>query len=181
MTRFGGPAFRLDRDNINTDEIIPARYLTESSKIALQPHLLEDLLIDGKKFDRNTPELQQANVLISRKNFGCGSSREHAVWVLEVNDISVVIAESFARIFRQNMFNCGILAIELDAKAIADIFALPAPLAAQVDLARSVVEIGPQGQQGDGGDRRTFPFSLNAFDRELIAAGGWLAFADSRY
>ena len=181
MTRFGGPVFRIDRDNINTDEIIPARYLTEATKTALQPHLLEDLLIDGQKFDPGTPELQQATVLISRKNFGCGSSREHAVWVLEVNDISVVIAESFARIFRQNMFNCGILAIELNEAAIATIFSLPAPLTAQVDLARSVVEIGPHGQEAPAGTRQSFPFTLNEFDRELIAAGGWLAYADSRY
>jgi len=181
MTRFGGPAFRIDRDNINTDEIIPARYLTESSKIALQPHLLEDLLIDGKKFDNRAPELQQASILISRKNFGCGSSREHAVWVLEVNDISVVIAESFARIFRQNMFNCGILAIELDAAAIAEIFSLPEPLIAQVDLTRSLVEIGQHGQEASAGARRSFLFTLNEFDRQLISAGGWLAYADSRY
>ena len=58
--------------------------------------------------------MQQARVVVTRANFGCGSSREHAVWALEVNDINVVIAESFARIFRQNMFNCGILAIELE-------------------------------------------------------------------
>jgi 3-isopropylmalate/(R)-2-methylmalate dehydratase small subunit len=181
MTRFGGPVFRLDRDNINTDEIIPAKYLTEISKTALQPHVLEDLLIDGRKIDAGAPELQQASVLISRRNFGCGSSREHAVWVLEVNDISVVIAESFARIFRQNMFNCGILAIELDAAAIAEIFSLPEPLTANVDLTRSLVEIGPPGPHAVAGAGRSFPFTLNQFDRELIAAGGWLAYADSRY
>ncbi|MBE0586307.1 MAG: 3-isopropylmalate dehydratase small subunit [Desulfofustis sp.] len=181
MTHFGGPAFCIDRDNINTDEIIPAKYLTEISKAALQPHLLEDLLIDGKKFDNTAPELQQASVLISRKNFGCGSSREHAVWVLEVNQISVVIAESFARIFRQNMFNCGIMAIELETAAIAEIMAQPGPLTAQVDLARSLVEISSQNAGGSVAPVGSFPFKLNEFDRELISAGGWLAYADSRY
>jgi 3-isopropylmalate/(R)-2-methylmalate dehydratase small subunit len=181
MTHFGGPAFCIDRDNINTDEIIPAKYLTEISKIALQPHLLEDLLIDGKKFDNTAPELQQASVLISRNNFGCGSSREHAVWVLEVNDISVVIAESFARIFRQNMFNCGILAIELETAAITEIMAQPGPLTVQVDLARSLVEISAQQSGQPATPVGSFPFKLNEFDRELISAGGWLAYADSRY
>jgi 3-isopropylmalate/(R)-2-methylmalate dehydratase small subunit len=111
--KFGGLAFFIDRSDINTDEIIPAKYLTEISKQALKPHLLEDLHLENIRFDPNSPALQNAKVLVTRSNFGCGSSREHAVWALEVNDINVVIAASFARIFRQNMFNCGILAIEL--------------------------------------------------------------------
>ena len=68
--------------------------------------------------------MQQARVVISRANFGCGSSREHAVWAFEVNDINVIIAESFARIFRQNMFNCGILAIELTKARPRPLFAM---------------------------------------------------------
>ena len=63
-----------------------------------QPHLLEDLKMDG--FNPETDSVKQAEVIVSRKNFGCGSSREHAPWVFEVNDITVIIAESFARIFR---------------------------------------------------------------------------------
>jgi 3-isopropylmalate/(R)-2-methylmalate dehydratase small subunit len=181
MNRFGGAVFRLDRDNINTDEIIPARYLTENSKTALKPHLLEDLLIDGHRFDPHNQALHQARVLVSRKNFGCGSSREHAVWVLEVNDISVVIAESFARIFRQNMFNCGILAIELAAADIEQIFSLPEPLSATVDLEASCVRMISTAAGSTSQTSATFPFTLNEFDRQLIAAGGWLAFADERY
>ena len=115
MKSFGGPAILLDRNDINTDEIIPAKYLTEITKTALKPHLLEDLLVDGKAFDSQSDAMQQAKVVITKANFGCGSSREHAVWAFEVNDINVVIAESFARIFRQNMFNCGILAMELSS------------------------------------------------------------------
>ena len=111
MKKFGGPALLLDRSDINTDEIIPAKYLTEITKKALKPHLLEDLLLEGRRLTP-TPALQQARVVVTRANFGCGSSREHAVWAFEVNDINVVIAESFARIFRQNMFNCGILAVD---------------------------------------------------------------------
>ncbi len=118
MKAFGGPAVLLDRSDINTDEIIPAKYLTEITKIALKPHLLEDLLLDGKQFDSHSAEMSEAKVVITKANFGCGSSREHAVWAFEVNDINVVVAESFARIFRQNMFNCGILAMELPKKDI---------------------------------------------------------------
>jgi len=82
---FSGSAIFLDRSDINTDEIIPARYLTEVTKDALKPYLLEDLTLDG--FDPQGEVLQQAAVIVSRKNFGCGSSREHAPWALEVNGI----------------------------------------------------------------------------------------------
>jgi len=100
MKTFGGPAVLLDRNDINTDEIIPAKYLTEITKVALKPHLLEDLLIDGKAFDSHSVEMNEAKVVVTKANFGCGSSREHAVWAFEVNDINVVIASSFARIFQ---------------------------------------------------------------------------------
>ncbi|MDZ7640883.1 MAG: hypothetical protein U5J62_02480 [Desulfurivibrio sp.] len=110
MKNFSGKALFLDRSDINTDEIIPARYLTEITKMALQPYALEDLKLGG--FDPKR-DLADKKVIVSRANFGCGSSREHAVWVFEVNEINTVIAASFARIFRQNMFNCGLLALEL--------------------------------------------------------------------
>ncbi len=61
-------------------------------------------------------------MIITRANFGCGSSREHAPWALETNGIHLVIAESFARIFKQNMFNCGMMAIELPAETLDEIF-----------------------------------------------------------
>ena len=113
MKSFGGQVLFFDRSDVNTDEIIPAKYLTEISKEALKPHLLEDLTLDG--FDPAGEALRRAEVIVTRKNFGCGSSREHAPWALEANGINVVVAESFARIFRQNMFNCGLLAISLSA------------------------------------------------------------------
>ncbi len=134
MKQFGGPTIFFDRSDINTDEIIPAKYLTEITKLALKPHLLEDLLLDGEAFDPQSEELQNANVVVTRANFGCGSSREHAVWAFEVNDINVVIAESFARIFRQNMFNCGILAIELPKQDIDKLFKIPGNVKINVDL-----------------------------------------------
>jgi 3-isopropylmalate/(R)-2-methylmalate dehydratase small subunit len=179
MKEFGGSAFFIDRNDINTDEIIPAKYLTEITKRALQPHLLEDLILDGKEFDTEAEDFQQARVLVTRSNFGCGSSREHAVWALEVNDIKVVIAESFARIFRQNMFNCGILAVELSAADLNRIFALNkdgAKVEVRMDLpADRVIAENDQGESVECG------FSMNPFDKELVAAGGWLAYADEKF
>jgi 3-isopropylmalate/(R)-2-methylmalate dehydratase small subunit len=178
LKTFGGPAILLDRSDINTDEIIPAKYLTEITKTALKPHLLEDLLLDGKPFDLLSPAMQQARVVITRANFGCGSSREHAVWVFEVNDINIVIAESFARIFRQNMFNCGILAIELPASDIDRLFAMRGELSVAVDLDKTemIVSSNDPAQKPV-----TCSFQMNPFDRDLVAAGGWLAYADKKF
>ncbi len=172
MKEFGGPVLFLDRSDINTDEIIPAKYLTENTKMALQPFMLEDLKLGG--FDPASAAAQDARVIVTRANFGCGSSREHAVWVFEVNDINVVIGESFARIFRQNMFNCGMLAIELPRKDIDMLFSL----GEDVEIAVNV----EKGSITARGDREvTFGFDLNLFDRELVLAGGWLAYADKKY
>ena len=169
---FGGPTAFLDRDDINTDEIIPARYLTEVSKAALGPHLLEDLRLEG--FD--PAGLKGMKVIVTRANFGCGSSREHAVWALEVNDIRVVIAENFARIFRQNMFNCGILAVELPKDELDKLFALKGPVEIAVDVAAERLTAA-----GADGESVSCAFRLNPFDKQLVEAGGWLAYADARY
>jgi 3-isopropylmalate/(R)-2-methylmalate dehydratase small subunit len=172
MKKFGGKVLFLDRNDINTDEIIPARYLTENAKIDLKPFMLEDLVLEG--FDPSGDQVRQAGVIVTRANFGCGSSREHAVWVFEVNDINVVIAESFARIFRQNMFNCGLLAIELSAADIEALFALGEQVRIEVDLEQGLVK-------ADGNRQAVFPFRLNPLDLEFIKAGGWLAYANSKY
>jgi 3-isopropylmalate/(R)-2-methylmalate dehydratase small subunit len=179
MKEFGGPAFYIDRNDINTDEIIPAKYLTEISKRALQPHLLEDLILDGREFDTNAEDFQQAKVLVTRSNFGCGSSREHAVWALEVNDINVVIGESFARIFRQNMFNCGILAVELSSTDIDRLFALAengGTVTVRVDLENETI-VG----EVENGETAECSFTMNPFDKDLVGTGGWLAYADQKF
>ncbi len=171
MKKFSGSVLFLDRADINTDEIIPARYLTENSKLALRPFILEDLTLPG--FDPST-DPQKAGVIVTRGNFGCGSSREHAVWVFEVNDINVVIAESFARIFRQNMFNCGMLAIELPPADIEALFKMGPEVEISVDIAKEIV-------QATGSTKATFAFHLNSFDKELVLAGGWLNYAAQKY
>src|SRR5665647_3325135 len=119
MKTFSGKVLFLDRSDINTDEIIPAKYLTEITKEALKPNLLEDLVLTG--FSKE--DTRDKAVIVTRENFGCGSSREHAPWALEVNGINLVLAESFARIFRQNMYNCGMFAIELSKETIDSLFA----------------------------------------------------------
>jgi 3-isopropylmalate/(R)-2-methylmalate dehydratase small subunit len=171
MKEFGGKALFLDRSDINTDEIIPAKYLTENTKMALQPYILEDLKLGG--FDPRK-DIEGKGVIITRANFGCGSSREHAVWVFEVNDINVVIAESFARIFRQNMYNCGMLAIELPKKDIETLFGLGDAVKISVDMAACTIT-------AQGSKKAVIPFKLNEFDKKLVEAGGWLAYADKNY
>jgi 3-isopropylmalate/(R)-2-methylmalate dehydratase small subunit len=172
MKKFGGTVLFLDRSDINTDEIIPAKYLTENAKADLQPFILEDLKLAG--FEPSGEQVQRAGVIVTRANFGCGSSREHAVWVLEVNDINVVIAESFARIFRQNMFNCGLLAIELPAADLDVLFGLGNDVTVAVDLEQETITARGERQV-------SFSFTLNPFDKELVRAGGWLEYADANY
>lgn len=174
MKNFNGDALFLDRSDINTDEIIPAKYLTEISKQALKPHLLEDLRLDG--FDP-VQDVEGKRVIVTRSNFGCGSSREHAPWALEVNDIHMVVAESFARIFRQNMFNCGMMAIELSVETIDRIFVEFYGKDTQVhtDLEKNVLVLTSDGNHSE------VAFSLSDFDRVLVESGGWLAYADARY
>ncbi len=172
---FKGKVLFLDRSDINTDEIIPAKYLTEITKEALKPNLLEDLKMDG--FDPAN-DLEGISVIITRSNFGCGSSREHAPWALEVNGINLVIAENFARIFRQNMYNCGMMAVELSAGEIDSLFK---------DFAgASDTELSTNLEEGEftisgSGKSRTLPFSISGFDRTLVEAGGWVGYADSKY
>ncbi len=174
MKNFSGTALFLDRADINTDEIIAAKYLTEISKEALGPHLFEDLKLEGFDTKKDIPG---KNVIISRANFGCGSSREHAPWALEANGIHLVIAESFARIFRQNMFNCGMLAIELPATTIDQLFQSYAgdKTSVKTNLQKQVFII-KAGQKEE-----EIKFSLPDFDRALIEAGGWVEYADSQY
>jgi 3-isopropylmalate/(R)-2-methylmalate dehydratase small subunit len=174
MKDFRGRILFLDRADINTDEIIPAKYLTEIERHAFKPYLLEDLKLEGFDLRRDLPGRQ---VIVSRANFGCGSSREHAPWALEANGIRLVIAESFARIFRQNMFNCGLLAVELPPETINRLFKTYShrETHAEADLGRSLITFRSGTQVED------IPFVLADFDRALVDAGGWLEYADKRY
>ncbi|HCY88208.1 MAG TPA: 3-isopropylmalate dehydratase small subunit [Desulfobacteraceae bacterium] len=174
MKSFEGNILCLDRADINTDEIIPAKYLTEIEKIAMKPHLLEDLTLDG--FDPAT-DLEDIAVIVTRENFGCGSSREHAPWALEVNGIHVVIAPSFARIFRQNMFNCGMLAIDLPEDDIQALFDL-----CNNGGGRLTVDVDTNTIRAKGKEKQlTLGFSISEFDKTLVKTGGWVEYADTNY
>jgi 3-isopropylmalate/(R)-2-methylmalate dehydratase small subunit len=174
VKNFSGRVLFLNRDDINTDEIIAARYLSEISKKVLGPHLFEDIQLDG--FDKNR-DIAGKSVIVSRANFGCGSSREHAPWALEANGINLVVAESFARIFRQNMFNCGMLAVELPAATIDHLFE---SYANQKTIITSHFEKQVLTFEADR-LKEDISFSLSGFDRALVKAGGWLEYADARY
>lgn len=175
MKQFGGKLLFLDHGDINTDEIIPAKYLTEITKEALKPYCLEDLKLPD--FDQKR-DLAGKRAILTRGNFGCGSSREHAPWALEVNGIYVVIAESFARIFRQNMYNCGMLAIELPPAQIDDIFKnfkdRDTDLAVDLEGSRMVFS-------ASGTAPFIAQFRLSEFEFALVKSGGWVQFAADRY
>ena len=95
------------RDHINTDEIIPARYLNTDDRAELARHCLEDLDADFVK------KAADGDIIVAGEDFGCGSSREHAVWSIQTAKVGTVIAKSFARIFYRNAINCGFYVIEL--------------------------------------------------------------------
>ena len=128
-----GRAVPLDRDNIDTDQIIPKQFLKSIKKSGFGPNLFdawryEDEGFPGqdigqrkphKEFILNQDRFNGADILISKKNFGCGSSREHAVWSLMDFGFKVVIAESFADIFYNNCFNNGLLPISLSSEKIS--------------------------------------------------------------
>lgn len=173
MKTFGGQVLFLDRSDINTDEIIPAKYLTEITKEALQPYLLEDLKLEGF----HPQDVREKSVILTRANFGCGSSREHAPWALEVNGIHAVVAENFARIFRQNMYNCGMLALELPAADIEAAFRTFSGTETRADF-----DLGAGTLTLDNGKaRQTYSFHLGGFEKALVESGGWVEFADQRY
>ncbi|MCC5825007.1 3-isopropylmalate dehydratase small subunit [Alkalimonas sp.] len=117
----------LDKNNVDTDQIIPKQFLTSIERHGFADALFFDwrYLADGRPnpdFVLNQPRHQGCSMLLSRRNFGCGSSREHAPWAIKQYGFGVIIAESFADIFASNSLNNGILLIRLDADAIETLF-----------------------------------------------------------
>ena len=132
----GGVVASIDRDNIDTDQIIPTEFLKSIKKFGFEDYLFDGwrYLDEGKlgisKNDRkqnpdfilNQTPYDKATILLTRDNFGCGSSREHAVWALRDFGIKIVIASSFGDIFYNNCFKNGVLPIKLDKNKIEDLF-----------------------------------------------------------
>jgi 3-isopropylmalate/(R)-2-methylmalate dehydratase small subunit len=128
----------IDRDNIDTDQIIPTEYLKSIKKFGYEDYLFDgwrykdDGKLGIKKEDRdinsdfilNNKPYSESKILLTRDNFGCGSSREHAVWALRDFGIKAVIASSFGDIFYNNCFKNGVLPIKLDKNQIEQIFVL---------------------------------------------------------
>jgi 3-isopropylmalate/(R)-2-methylmalate dehydratase small subunit len=160
----------LNMANVDTDKIIPARFLKTIKRSGLGVHLFSNLRYndDGSEkpdFVLNQPKYRQAEILVAGENFGCGSSREHAPWALLDFGIKCVIAPSFADIFHGNCFKNGILPIALP-QAICEQLMADAAMGSNarltVDLERQLV-IRPDGSEN--------PFEVDAFRKHCLLNG----------
>ena len=127
FTKHNGLVAVMDRADVDTDQIIPKQFLKRIERSGYEAFLFFDWRYheDGSEnpdFELNQPTVQGASILVARRNFGCGSSREHAVWALENHGFRVVIAPSFADIFFNNCFKNGILPIVLSAETVDALF-----------------------------------------------------------
>jgi 3-isopropylmalate/(R)-2-methylmalate dehydratase small subunit len=118
----------MDRSSVDTDQIIPKQFLKRIERTGYGPFLFYDwrYFDDGKTpnpdFELNKPSAQGASILLARRNFGCGSSREHAVWAIENYGFRAVIAPSFADIFYNNCFKNGVLPVKLSEEQVEQLF-----------------------------------------------------------
>ncbi len=166
----------LDIANVDTDQIIPKQFLQKTERIGFGVHLFHDSrYLDhagtqvNPDFILNKAEYKGSSILLARKNFGCGSSREHAPWALQEFGFKVIIAPSFADIFYGNCINVGLLPIILKEAEIEQLFKLSADtqLTLKVDLPNNVITCG----------ELSFTFSLNEFQQYSLENGvdsvGW--------
>ena len=177
-----GKIATLNRSNVDTDAIIPKQFLKSISRTGYGPNAFFDWRYkpDGSPdpdFELNHPRFQGRSILVARNNFGCGSSREHAVWALAQDEYEVIIApwkeingervNAFADIFRTNAVKNGLLVIELSEAEVERIFQhLEAndSLQATVDLVQQQVEL-------DDGDNTVFSFAIEPGDKEQLISG----------
>jgi len=171
-----GRVLPMDRANVDTDAIIPKQYLKSIHRTGFGPFLFDDwryldagdLQIDvatrrpNPDFELNDGRYAGASILLARRNFGCGSSREHAVWALEDAGFRCVIAPSFADIFFNNCFKNGVLPIVLEEKIVDELFAYCEQGAEiTVDLENNRIQAGEQ----------QIAFSVDSSRRERLLAG----------
>jgi 3-isopropylmalate/(R)-2-methylmalate dehydratase small subunit len=167
----------LDRSNVDTDAIIPKQYLKSVKKSGFGPTLFDDWRYKkagepgmdhsqreiNKDFVLNQAQYQGASVLIARENFGCGSSREHAVWALTDYGVRAVIAPSYADIFFNNSFKNGLLPVVLGENVVDKIFKeIVEGYALTIDLEQQKV-ITPSGEM--------FSFEVDAFKKHCMLNG----------
>jgi 3-isopropylmalate/(R)-2-methylmalate dehydratase small subunit len=153
----------VDRVDVDTDQIIPKQFLKRIERTGYGQFLFFDWMKDPD-FELRRPECIDAEILIAGRNFGCGSSREHAAWALQDYGFSVVIAPSFGDIFRTNALKIGLLPVQLpaeDVRALAERCAGGDPHA--VDL---------EAQQVIDPDGRTIPFEIDPFARDCLLEAG---------
>ena len=168
----------LDRSNIDTDQIIPKQFLKSIKKSGFGPNLFDswryiDAGFPGQdnsgrelnsEFVLNHKKYKGSEVLISRENFGCGSSREHAVWAMQDYGIKCVIAESFADIFYNNCFKNGLLAITLPKDAMAEMFRLAEEgKNIHVDLVNQIIL--------DPNEKEIVKFEIDSFRKTCVLEG----------
>jgi 3-isopropylmalate/(R)-2-methylmalate dehydratase small subunit len=198
FVKVGGPIAPLSAKNIDTDVIMPKQFLKGIDRSGLGNGLFYHLRFDEQGVERpefilNRSEWRGATFLVAGANFGCGSSREHAVWGLMEFGIRCVIAESFGGIFFDNCARNGLLAIELDADAVQSLMALaasPTTNRLTVDLERQVIsgygvetafEIDPNRKQSllkglDAvGQTLQFANEIQAFEQNHFLDSPWLA------
>ena len=158
-----GKILPLDRSNIDTDQIIPARHLTGISKTGYGKYLLEDV----PHTTINDPKYKGAVILLTRENFGSGSSREHAVWAIMDRGFKAVIAISFARIFEENCYNNGLVPVKLKPEEIEKLFK---EIECKIDVVNQIVKT----------KNETYKFDLDPLKKEFILKGGFLRFMESK-
>ena len=159
---FEGTVHAYGRD-VDTDVIIPARYLNTDDPVELASHCMEDIDADF------VSTVQPGDIIVAHENFGCGSSREHAPVAIKHSGVSVVVASSFARIFYRNAINTGLPIVVCPAAAAE----AQSGDRLRVDLAAGTVENLTQGKKYDA---EAFP----PFMQELIDRGGLLEYVKSR-
>jgi 3-isopropylmalate/(R)-2-methylmalate dehydratase small subunit len=152
-------------DNVDTDRIIPARFLSRVSRSGYGELLFAD--VRSADFPLEAPEAKGASILVVGTNFGCGSSREHAVWAIQQAGFRAVIARKtddspgYSDIFRQNAANCGLLLVELDEEAHRALVEAGSGAGATIDLPNQSVALGG----------RSFPFEINAVTKQALVEG----------
>ncbi|MBV8521705.1 MAG: 3-isopropylmalate dehydratase small subunit [Acetobacteraceae bacterium] len=170
FTRLTALAAPLDLANVDTDKIIPARFLKTIKRSGLGIHLFDTLRYNENEQERpefvlNQEPFRGAQILIADENFGCGSSREHAVWALVDFGIRCVIAPSFADIFYNNSFKNGLLPVRLprpQCEKLMQAARMGANARITVDLERQIVST-PRGEE--------FSFDIDPFRRHLLLEG----------
>ncbi len=150
-------------DNVDTDVIIPARYLNVSDPVELASHCMEDIDLDFVK------NVKPGDIMVAGKNFGCGSSREHAPIAIKQSGISVVIARTYARIFYRNAINTGLAIIECDEA----VDGINAGDDVEVDFDTGVITNKTKNETYKG---QPFP----AFIQGIISAGGLLKYMNEK-